>query len=150
MAFDSVSWPFLLEVLQHLGFGQIWRDIVCGLLSSLTTQVLMNGVPGKYISHRRGLRQDDPLSPMLIILVMDVLGQLIAQAAREGLLQPLLARNMQYRISLYADDVVLFLCRLASDISMTMDILKIFGEASGLNTNLQKSSVPPIRCGDLD
>ena len=45
---------------------------------------------------------------------------------------------------------MLFLRPVASDISVTMDILKIFGEASGLNTNLQKSSVLPIRCGDLE
>jgi hypothetical protein len=40
-AFDSVAWPFLLEVLQHMGFGQIWRDIISGLLGSSTTQVLL-------------------------------------------------------------------------------------------------------------
>jgi hypothetical protein len=67
-AFDSVSWPFLLEVMQKLGFGQIWRDIISGLLSSASTRVLLNGIPGDIISHRRGLRQGDPLSPMLLFL----------------------------------------------------------------------------------
>jgi hypothetical protein len=57
-AFDSVSWPFLIEVMTQLGFGQIWKDIVCG-------QVLLNGFPGEPIKHRRGLRQGDPLSLML-------------------------------------------------------------------------------------
>jgi hypothetical protein len=61
--FDLVSWSFLLEVLQKLGFGLIWRDILSGLLSSSTTQVLLNGIPGFTIFHKRGLRQGGP-SPL--------------------------------------------------------------------------------------
>lgn len=147
-AFDSVSWSFLLEVLQHLGFGQIWRDMTSGLLYSSSTQVLLNGIPGERIAHRRGLRQGDPLSPMLFILVMDVLGHMITKAAQDGMLQPLSRRAVQHRISLYADDVVLFLRPETNDIAITMDILRLFGEASGLKTNLQKSNVLPIRCSD--
>jgi hypothetical protein len=64
-AFDSVSWPFLLEVLRKLGFGQIWCDIISGLLTSLSTQVILNGIPGERIQYRCGLRQGDLLPPML-------------------------------------------------------------------------------------
>jgi hypothetical protein len=40
----------------------------------------------------------------------------------------------------------------AMDINVIMDILDLFGHASGLRTNVQKSSVFPIGCGvqDLD
>jgi hypothetical protein len=64
-AFDLVSWTFLMEVLEKLVFERIWRDMVSGLLSTSFAQVLLNGVPGQSIIHRRGLRQGDVLSPML-------------------------------------------------------------------------------------
>lgn len=99
-AFDLVSWPFLLEVLRKLGFGPIWCDIISGLLSSSSTQVLLNGSPGERIVHRRGLRQGDPLSPMLFILVMDVLCHMVKLASDEELLLPLARRSLQHGISL--------------------------------------------------
>jgi hypothetical protein len=122
-AFDSVSWPFLLEVLRHLGFGQIWRDIISGLLSSSSMWIVLNGSPGDTIFYRRGLRQGDPLSPILFILVMDVLGHLVMAVEAEGLLQSLTFVSLNNRISIYADDVVLFLHPLSQDIHMVLDIL---------------------------
>jgi len=80
---------------------------------------------------------------MLFILVMDVLCYMVQKAADENLLQPLARRALQHRISLYADDVVIFL-RPATDMDITLDILHLFGNASGLVTNIQKSSVLPI------
>jgi hypothetical protein len=118
-AFDSVSWPFLLEVLRNLGFGQIWCDIISGLLTSSSTQVILNGISGERILYQRGLRQGDPLSPMLFILFMDVLHYMIKKASEEDLLQPLARRALQHRVSLYADDV-LFLRPSAADIDITL------------------------------
>lgn len=149
-AFDSVSWSFLLEVLRKLGFGSRWRDLVCGLLASSSTQVLLNGTPGDSIQHKRGLCQGDPLSPMLFILVMDVLNWLVTRASEAGLLQPLSSRPIQHRISLYADDVAIFLRPAAADINLTLQLLQLFGDASGLKTNVQKSNVLPIQCAEED
>jgi hypothetical protein len=92
-AFNSVSWPFLLEVLEHVGFGLLWRNLIAKLLCSSSTRVLVNGEPGDLICHQQGLRQGDPLSPMLFILVMDVLNSLFQKANEVGLLGPLLRRG---------------------------------------------------------
>ena len=46
--------------------------------------------------------------------------------------------------------MVLFLRPEAGDINLVMEILNLFGDASGLKTNLQKSSVLPIRCGHME
>jgi hypothetical protein len=81
-AFDTVQWPFLLDVLQAMGFGTHWRRWIATLLSTATSCILLNGQPGRPIRHRLGVRQGDSLSPLLFICVMEVLGRLFA-AARE-------------------------------------------------------------------
>ena len=83
---------------------------------------------------------------MLFILVMDVLNRMFIKASEGGLLQPLSRRPIQHRISLYADDVAIFLQPIAADINLSLQLLQLFGEASGLKTNVQKSNVLPIRC----
>lgn len=62
-AFDSVAWPFLLQVMEHSGFPRAWRDWVAALLSTSMTRIAINGSTGDRIQHARGPRQGDPLSP---------------------------------------------------------------------------------------
>jgi hypothetical protein len=75
---------------------------------------------------------------------------MISKAASEGLLLPLSRRAFKHRISMYADDVVLFLCPIVEDIEITMYILSLFGDATGLKTNLQKINVLLIKCENTD
>uniref|UniRef100_A0A453FAV9 Uncharacterized protein n=1 Tax=Aegilops tauschii subsp. strangulata TaxID=200361 RepID=A0A453FAV9_AEGTS len=42
-AFDSISWEYLLELLQRLGFSARWRDWIALLLSSSTSSCILNG-----------------------------------------------------------------------------------------------------------
>jgi hypothetical protein len=79
-AFNSVAWSFLLEIMEFVGFSRLWREWTIVLLSTASTKVVMNGNPGERISHAHGLRQGDPLSPMLFLLVMEALNALIHKA----------------------------------------------------------------------
>jgi hypothetical protein len=89
-AFDPVSWAMLFEVLQKVGFGPRFRELVAILLSvTASTRVLLNGEPGPPIWHRRGPRQGDPLSPMLFVLFINSLNKLLAKAKELGLLKPI-------------------------------------------------------------
>jgi hypothetical protein len=110
----------------------------------------MNRRPGRRICHVRGLGQGDPLSPMLFVVVMEVLNSMISAADSHGVLQPLLSTLIRNRTSLYADDLVVFLSPTAGDLRCIRAILDLFVDASGLITNVNKCSISPIRCSEAD
>jgi mannosylglycoprotein endo-beta-mannosidase len=149
-AFDSVRWDFLLEVLQQLGFGFRWRSWVIMLLSSCTSVVILNGERGRWYHHYPGLRQADPLQPMLFILTMEPMQCLLEIASSTGLLSPINCKAASLRASLYADDATIFINPSKDDIQVVADILDLFGKVLGLITNTSKCDVYPIRCEDID
>lgn len=149
-AFDTINWLFLLDLLRHLGFSRRWINWITFLLSSASTKILLNGNPGRRICHGRGLRQGDPLSPMLFILVMEALNALFRRAEDLRLFTPLGSNAIKNRVSLYADDLVIFLHLGERDLSLMRAILNLFVAASGLHTNIDKCQFSPIRCSGQD
>lgn len=83
-AFDTLSWPFLLEIMRARGFGPKWCRWISSLLSTASSRIILNGRQGLKIKHFRGVRQGDSLSPMLFIIAMDVLRRLFTKATRDG------------------------------------------------------------------
>jgi hypothetical protein len=120
------------------------------LLTTSTSRVLLNGIAGTPILHGRGLRQGDPLSPLLFVIAIDMLTQILDQATTLGLIQKLRGRGKILRTSLYADDAAVFVTPFKEEIQNLATILDGFGNVTGLCTNFQKSSVVPIRCGHVD
>jgi hypothetical protein len=77
----------LLEVLESKGFGQKWRDWIACLLLTASTTIIVNGELTEPIFHKRGLQQGDPLSPLLFVIVSDVLAVIFAMADHVGALK---------------------------------------------------------------
>nr|GEW97297.1 putative RNA-directed DNA polymerase, eukaryota, reverse transcriptase zinc-binding domain protein [Tanacetum cinerariifolium] len=70
LAYDSMRWDYLDEVLDKFGFGGKWRGWIQGCLKSSRGSILINGSPTKEFQFNKGLKQGDPLSPFLFILIM--------------------------------------------------------------------------------
>jgi len=139
-----------MEVLEKLGFGIRWRTWISILLSTATSSVLLNGAQTRKFKHMVGLRQGDPLSPMLFILAMEPLQLLLALEEASSNLSPIQTNMAKIRISLYANDAAIFVNPVKEEIDVIKEVLVAFGDASGLRVNLSKSSVYPIRCENVD
>jgi hypothetical protein len=66
-AFFPTSDNAILTMLHAKGFGKKWIALIKSILFSASTSVLLNGVRGKKIVCKRGVRQGDPLSPLLFV-----------------------------------------------------------------------------------
>jgi hypothetical protein len=149
-AFDSVSWEYLIEMMQHRGFLARWCNWLSLLFASSSSSVRLNGVHIPWLKHRLGLWQGNHLSPFLFILAIDALQFILQRATDEEVLTPMWDRTTRLRLSLYANDVAVFMNPVKSYIDVIMEILHNFGEATGLRINLDKSTVAPIRCAQVN
>ncbi|GKA29337.1 putative RNA-directed DNA polymerase, eukaryota, reverse transcriptase zinc-binding domain protein [Tanacetum coccineum] len=142
-AFDSVSWKYLDFVLISLGFGSKWRTWIRACLNSSRASVLINGSPTSKFSIKRGLRQGDPLSPFLFILVMEGLHCAISNAVNSGLIRGVKIGSSDIILShlFYADDVVITTEWNARDLDNIIRVLHVFYLASGLKINIHKSNI---------
>ena len=140
-AFDTVHWDGLQAVLRARGFSDRWRGWVQELLRTSKTAVLLNGCPGPWISCARGLRQGDPMSPYLFLLVADVLQSLIK---REQVIRHPAVDGAPCAVLQYADDTLLVLRGELEGVKRLKQVLDTFSQATGLCINFHKSVMVPM------
>jgi hypothetical protein len=83
-------------------------------------------------------------------LAIDPLQRILQIATYKGLLSKLNGRMARFQVSMYADDAVIFLKPTSMDVDNLKRILLNFGEVSGLQTNLQKTTITPISGNNIN
>ncbi|KAK2373902.1 hypothetical protein QL285_074904 [Trifolium repens] len=116
-----------------MGFTDVWIRWVMMCVSSVNYSVLMNYDRVGPISPGQGLRQGDPLSPYLFILVTEGLTSLIHQAVGRGDLHGVRICRGAPEVShlLFADDCFLFCRANVAEVNELMRILHTYEQASG-------------------
>ena len=86
-AYDSISWDFVDEVMQRKGFEDKLRGWIMSTVKGGRVCVNINGTNGPYFKTHRGLRQGDPLSPLLFNLAADALSHIMSKAKEANLIK---------------------------------------------------------------
>lgn len=140
-AFDTVEWSFLFNLLKARGFSERWVGWIRAILCSSKARFLINGTQCGYVQYRRGLRQGDPLSPLLFALVMDVMGTIFNNALRSGILHGVALDHSGVKMCHleYANNLLVMTTGGGEDLRIIKLILFLFEGLSGLTVNLAKS-----------
>jgi len=142
-AYDTISWESIDMVLKEMGFGEKWRTWINSCVSTARISILFNGCPCKPFKMGRGLRQGDPLSPFLFVLVAEVLNRALNRAANLGLFKGLqVGANREMITHLqFADDTLLFCEAEELYLQNLKNVLLSFLTFSGLAVNYGKSGL---------
>ena len=139
--YDKIKWPFVCKMLKLEGYPDIWIDWILKLMRGGHVAIKVNEMIGKYFITHKGLRQGDPMSPLLFDLAADALAIVMEKAKTSGLIKGLLHEAIEGGINMlqYTDDTIFL---LPDDIEIAKRlkfILCAFEQMSGLNINFHKS-----------
>nr|GFA15887.1 putative ribonuclease H protein At1g65750 family [Tanacetum cinerariifolium] len=126
-----------------MGFGNKWCKWIKSCLKSASMSVLVNGSPTEEFGFERGVRQGDPLSPFIFLLVAEGLNAIVSEAVSKGIFKGIEVGSNRVVVShlQYAYDIIFFGEWHKENVSALLCILKCFEEVSGLRVNFNKNNL---------
>lgn len=130
----------MIEVLR---FPERFITLIMDCVQTVQYSILVQGAPFGKIAPSRGLRQRDPISPYLFLLVAEGFSSLLRSAERKKLIHGVSIARGASSIShlFFVDDILLFCDATVSDCSNLKEVFWIYEEASGQKINKEKSAM---------
>ena len=145
-AFDNVKWNFLNKALKAFGFGEYFRKWIQVMYANVNSCVMNNGYSSAFFHLSKGIRQGCPMSALLFLIVVEVLAIHIRENKN---IKGIMLNGNEVKITLLADDTTLFLKDITS-LQITMNVMLMFKQCSGLKINKSKTQILQIGKKDWD
>ncbi|XP_062093665.1 uncharacterized protein LOC133799682 [Humulus lupulus] len=141
-AYDSIDWHCLEDILAAFCIPAQFINWINICLKDSDYSILMNGRVQGCFTGRKGLKQGDPMSPLLFVLVMEYFTRLLIQASqnKEFRFHPR-CKKLELVSLCFADDLVLFCKGTNRSVQIITECFKSFSSVSGLTANVEKSRV---------
>ncbi|XP_062103545.1 uncharacterized protein LOC133814624 [Humulus lupulus] len=141
-AYDTVDWEFLEDLLKALNFPMKFIGWVMSCVQNTSYSLLMNGrIQGKF-KGEKGLRQGDPMSPLLFVLIMEYLTRSLQLAALKSSFRYLpMCKSLKLINLCFVDHLLLFCKGSLSAVRSVKEVLDEFASATGLSINSGKSHI---------
>ncbi|VFQ98469.1 unnamed protein product [Cuscuta campestris] len=139
-AFDKLDWEYLEALLLRFGFSSLSTSLLMANLNGTLFSILINGEPSGFFKMERGVKQGDPLSPLLFILAAEGFSRLInMQMDTNHLLRFNSGQVLFPSHLIYADDIIIFSRGDNRNLLKLKVTLDIYLKATGQEINLNKS-----------
>lgn len=145
-AFDQLEWKYMISVLKKFGFGSEFIKWIEIIYAQPVASVITNQDISSPFQLSRGTRQGCPLSPFLFDISMEPLAACIRQHPS---ITPTVIEGRPQYLSLYADDILLYVSNPEMSIPLLLEIIYKFSSLSGFTINWEKSELMPVS-DDLD
>lgn len=142
-AYDKVSWSCLEWMIEQMNFPLRFRHWIMQCVTTVSYSIMINGEPSPRFMPSCGLRQGDPLSPYLFILIMEAFSRMIMQAENQGLIKDMKISRSSLSIShlFFAGDSLLFFKADPQNCATIRSLIEKFSSSSGEVINFAKSVI---------
>lgn len=126
-----------------MGFHVNWIKWVMSCVGSVSYNLVINGQRIGHFTSTRGLRQRDPISPYLFLLMVDTLSKMIVKESVRGNLEGIKIKRDSLLMAhlLFANDAIFFLKAIKVYLLKMERILNLYCQASSQSINSDKSSL---------
>lgn len=133
---------FIYRMLKAKGFPDQWCDWITKVVMGGKVAVKVNDQIGHFFKTHKGLRQGDPLSPLLFNLAAEALTLFLQRAEENYLIEGLgTTGDNQIAILQYADDTIFLIDDKLDHAKNLKYSLCLFEQLSGLKINFNKNEV---------